>query len=135
MLSSIPSIHYRPRSKGDNTFGSVCLSVCPSVRPSLCGRSEPTDHSVDENHPCHFYSIPYLTGSQCRHILYSTGSQCRRILFSFQTSCIFISFAANQSGIPVSLIFQDPFILSGINMTEKPPNNHQRAIFDNLEVV
>ena len=120
------AIYYRPRSKEDNTFGSVCLSVCPSVRPSLCGRSEPTDHSVDENHPCHFYSIPYLTGSQCRHILYSTGSQCRRLLF-------FVLF--NQSGIPVSLIFQDPFILSGINMTEKPPNNHQRAIFDNLEVV
>ena len=30
---------YRPRSKGDNTFGSVCLSVRLSVRPSICGRS------------------------------------------------------------------------------------------------
>ncbi len=29
-------IYYRPRSKGDNTFGSVCPSACPSVCPSLC---------------------------------------------------------------------------------------------------
>ena len=67
-----------------------------------------------------------LTWGRSAPLKKSTGSQCRRLLF-------FILF--NQSGIPVSLIFQDPFISSGTNMTGKPPNNHQRVIFDSLEVV
>ena len=30
---------YRPRSRGDNTFGSVRVCVCVCVRPFVCGRS------------------------------------------------------------------------------------------------
>jgi len=34
---SLMANFYRPRSRGDNTFGSVCVCACVCVSPFVCG--------------------------------------------------------------------------------------------------